>query len=155
MRTQAVVTLAVVIATMGCAVPVSRADGSAVDAKASPKAAAPSVPPRGSAERRAMLDTVRRELKTEAVFRVQHIATLNGWGYFEGVEASGDFESDFFVRALLRQTRGQWRVEASWVLSRDEGKAYDAFVARLQKSVAAERLDPAVLSPGMRDALKR
>jgi hypothetical protein len=98
---------------------------------------------------------VSHRARTEAKrkLRVQHIATLDGWSDFEGVEGNGHFESDFFARVLLRRSEGTCHVESSWVLALDSDAAHTGFVRKLKAHVRDGGLDPRVLSPGIRETV--
>ena len=73
-------------------------------------------PPKGSAERKAILDALRRELSrlhgTEAVFVVRRLKVQRGWAWVEALPQSADGANRYEgLSALLSKRGGRWRVE--------------------------------------------
>lgn len=85
----------------------------------------------GSAERKALLDTLRssvqQEIKTMVVFKVDHVKVQDGWAFMRGVpqQPSGkpvNYEGtsyqtaieqglfDDWICALLQKQQGKWKV---------------------------------------------
>jgi hypothetical protein len=91
----------------------------------------PHTPPPGSAERKAILDTLRapveKELDQKVVFKIDHFAVLGEWAFVRGVpqrpdgtavdysrsryqEAIDEGVFDDWFCALLRKRGGEWNV---------------------------------------------
>lgn len=72
-------------------------------------------PPKGSAERKSILDTLRREVKRlhriEPVFVVHHLKVQRGWAWIETSPQSSEGASRYEgISALLHKSGGRWRV---------------------------------------------
>lgn len=93
--------------------------------------AGPYTPERGSQERKAILDALRvpveKQLKQSVIFKVDHFKVQSGWAFILGrpqkpdgsqIEYSGTVYQDAVdagafddgIVALLRNTKGKWRV---------------------------------------------
>ena len=91
----------------------------------------PYTPKRGDPERQALLDALRapveKKLKRPVVFKVDHLKVQDGWAFLRGVpklpggrkmDYSGtvyeqlqkDGVFDDWICALLKKSRGEWRV---------------------------------------------
>ena len=99
-------------------------------------------PKAGSAERKALLDAVRKRLRMESQFKVGHLMTDGRWAFFRGGEVvptgEGELqETDLSVAALLeRRTvagRAAWAVVEIWTLPTDEKQSYSSFVGRVRQ----------------------
>ena len=72
-------------------------------------------PPKGSAERKAILDALRAEMKrlhqADFIFTVNYIKVQQGWGWIEVAPKSADGNSNFEnVSALMRKHGKRWDV---------------------------------------------
>jgi hypothetical protein len=112
------------------------------------------IPPAGSAARRSILEAIRGQLATTSKFRVNHIAATHEWSYVEAVEFADGFESDFYLRALLRRTAARWTVVGSWVLARDSPQELAKFVARVGLATRREGCPSAILPQSMQDEIR-
>ena len=98
-------------------------------AKIAPKSA-PTTPKPGSAERKAIMDALRKPVqkatKFPVIFRVGHLKVLNGWAFFSGnaLRADGKAIGDDFLwgetSALLRKQGKSWTV-LHWGFATDTG----------------------------------
>ena len=73
----------------------------------------PYTPPAGSAERKAILDAVRKEVKSwsglDVVFVVRYLKVYNGWAWVATLPQSRDGLNHYEdVSGLLHKTKGQW-----------------------------------------------
>jgi hypothetical protein len=78
-------------------------------------AIAASTPPKGSAERRAILAALRHELKTwtklDVIFEVKYLKVKNGWAWVTAFPQSPDGKNKYEpVEALLQKKAGDWQV---------------------------------------------
>lgn len=72
-------------------------------------------PPPGSAERKAILDALRSELKAlhqlEVIFVVTHLKVLHNWAFTHAFPQSADGASKYEdVSALMQNQGGEWKV---------------------------------------------
>ena len=75
----------------------------------------PYTPPAGSAERKAILDAVRSEVKSwsglDVVFVVWYLKVYNGWAWIATLPQSRDGLSHYEdVSGLLQRTKGEWKL---------------------------------------------
>lgn len=103
-------------------------------AHAAPKAKTSSktatTPKSGSAERKAIMDALRKSVQKETtfpvIFRVGHLKTQNGWAFFSGSALHADgkpIETEFLwgeAAALLRKKGKKWTV-LHWGFATDTG----------------------------------
>ena len=99
-------------------------------AKPARKTAPPTTPKSGSAERKAIMDALRKpvqkETKFPVIFRVGHLKVQNGWAFFSGnaLHADGKAIGDDFLwgemAALLRKQGKNWTV-LHWGFATDTG----------------------------------
>jgi hypothetical protein len=94
-------------------------------------AAAPHVPDKGSAERKAIVDALRapveKQLKRPVIFKIEHLKAQNNWAFLIGRPQNSDGSAIDYTRtvhrdavdagafddgivALLRKTNGKWKV---------------------------------------------
>lgn len=110
------------------------------------------MPAAGTPVRKAVLDAVRRHLRTSAVFKVPHLAVSGPTAFLRAGEVVPDGdnlqETDLFVEVLLeRRANGDWRVVHLWNLETEGEKApHDAFLARVLR-VLRERALPMTMLP--------
>ena len=118
--------------------------------------AAPSVTPsRGSAERTAILDAVRRATGVRSRFEVDHLKVSGRWAYVrcgEVVIAEGALEeTDLSVAALLERAtvkgRSGWRVVELWTLPSETERPWKAYASRVRERQRVGRI-PADLFDG-------
>ncbi len=154
-------TAAALAARFACAAMLHALFVSAPAAAAGAQAAKPGArvtvvePGTGSAERTAMLDAVRRAVRTESRFRVHHLRSTGRWAVFHGtevVELDGDElqETDLDVAAMLERrgtgARARWEVVELWTLPTEEEQPRARFVERVR--ARRQRLQlPAALFP--------
>jgi hypothetical protein len=119
-----------------------------------PPTLAVAAPPVGSPERAAILDALRRRLRTTGRFRVHHLRTAGRWAFVratEVVELDGaeEQETDLSVAALLEHpagsTTGWWRVADVWTLPDEGERPLADFARRVRRRAQAEGLPPALL----------
>lgn len=72
-------------------------------------------PPKGSSERKAILDTLREEIRRlhriDALFVVHYLKVQRGWAWIETSPHSADGASYYEgVSALLHKRGGRWRI---------------------------------------------
>jgi hypothetical protein len=112
-------------------------------------------PAAGSPLRTAIVDALRRRLKTGSRFRVDHLRTAGRWAFVratEVVELDGgeEQETDLSVTALLEHptgsTTGWWRIAELWTLPQESERPLAEFARRVRQRVRAEGL-PAALLP--------
>ena len=100
-------------------------------------------PPAGSPERQAILDAVRREVKTRARFRVHGLLVWGTLAYvrcgeivpLEGGELQ---ETDLDIAALVERgtsANAPWTVREIWTLPTHEERPWDSFRARVAERV--------------------
>ena len=118
--------------------------------------AAVTMPAAGTPVRKAVLDALRRHLKTRAVFKVGHLAVSGSHAFFRGGEVVPDGdnlqETDLFVEALLERSRtGRWRVVHLWNLADEsETSLHQAFLANLRRAMREKALPAALLPDDLR-----
>ena len=112
--------LAVIIVPVSLAQ--SRNESSARMTQSTKATAAAYTPPKGSPERKAIMDALRAQLKRasstgapgsglEVIFTVKHLKVSDGWAYTEAVPQSADgLVSLEAVSALLRKSESGWEV---------------------------------------------
>ena len=115
-----------------------------------------STPGPGSPARSAILSALRRQLKTSARFRVDHLRVAGSWAFVRATEVvtldGGELqETDFTVAALLQlpaaaATASSWRVVDYWTLPGEQERPLAEFTRRVRATQSAERL-PAALFP--------
>jgi hypothetical protein len=143
--------LLLVVALAALAPPMSAA------AQAPPSSTvAATTPGAGSPQRTAILDALRRQLKSTSRFKVDHVRVAGRWAFVRATEVvplDGDElqETDLSVAALLERpagsTTGTWRVSDYWTLPGESERPLTAFRRRVRERMRAERL-PAELIPG-------
>lgn len=124
---------------------------SAVD---TPAALPVTTPAAGSPQRTAILDALRRRLKTGSRFRVDHLRTAGRWAFVRATEVveldrGEEQETDLSVAALLEQptgsTTGWWRIAELWTLPQERERPLREFARRVRQRVRAEGLPAAFL----------
>ncbi|HVG38284.1 MAG TPA: hypothetical protein VM870_03285 [Pyrinomonadaceae bacterium] len=111
-------------------------------------------PEKGSPERKAILDAVRRKLKTSTQFEVDHLKVSGRWAFFRGnavVFTDGEKVETDSVQALLERREeaagvGRWAVVEIWNLEQS-GTAEMAqnFARRVRKRAADEGVPKEIL----------
>lgn len=76
----------------------------------------PYTPPRGSLERKAILDALRDQIQTvpksEILFVVNYLSVKDGWTWIETFPQSPDGKSKYEpINALLQKEKGNWIVK--------------------------------------------
>jgi hypothetical protein len=111
-------------------------------------------PPRGSALRTALIDAVRRQVKTSSRFRVDHVGVAGRWAFLRATEVVSlergeQQETDLTVAALLELPAGAaaWRVVDYWTLPTEGVRPLAGFKRRVLERLRVERL-PSTLLPG-------
>jgi hypothetical protein len=111
-------------------------------------------PGAGSATRTAVLDAVRRHVRTSARFKVSHVRTTDRWAFVRCVEVVDDGESlqetDLDIAALLERrgagSAARWVVVELWSLTSNEERPYTPFARRVRDRARELRI-PAALFP--------
>lgn len=109
--------------------------------------------------RKAVLDAVRRHLKTTARFKVAHFTLSGAYAFLRAGEVVPDGdelqETDLFVETLLeRRSNGRWRVLLLWNLMDEGEKApHDAFLERVRRVMRERALPPTMLPEDLRPTL--
>ena len=117
--------------------------------------AASLTPAKGSAERTAILDAVRRATGVRSRFEVDHMKVNGRWAYVrcgEVVIADRELEeTDLSVAALLERAtvKGQpgWRVLEVWTLPSETERPWKAYASRVRERQRLGRI-PADLFDG-------
>lgn len=91
------------VCVLQCFSPVAQAQETAV------------TPSAGSVERKAILDTLRGEIRRlhriDAIFVVKYLKVLNGWAWIETSPKSADGANQYEeVSALLRKSGAKWKI---------------------------------------------
>jgi hypothetical protein len=111
-------------------------------------------PAAGSRDRAAILDAVRRQVKSTSRFKVDHIRVAGRLAFVRATEVvplDGDElqETDLSIAALLEQsadsTTGGWRVTDYWSLPDENERPLAGFTRRVRERVRAERLPASFL----------
>ena len=113
-------------------------------------------PAAGTAARTAVLDAVRRHLRSSARFKVGHIRMTDRWAFVRCVEVVDDGgalqETDLDVAALLeRRTTGRattWVVADIWTLSTDGERPYTPFARRVRARASSDRIPSGLFPQG-------
>jgi hypothetical protein len=94
------------------ALPEKQTDSNAAEGK---PISGPYTPPAGSVERKAILDAVRKEVKSwsglDVVFVVRYLKVYSGWAWIATLPQSRDGLSHYEdVSGLLQRTKGEWKL---------------------------------------------
>ncbi|MBC7895483.1 MAG: hypothetical protein H7066_08720 [Cytophagaceae bacterium] len=114
------------------------------------------MPAAGTPVRRAVLDAVRRHLRSSATFKVAHFAVSGRYAFLRAGEVVQDDENlqetDLFVETFLeRRSDGRWRVVHLWNLVDEGEKAlHDAFLERVQRAMRTQALPMTMLPEDLR-----
>jgi hypothetical protein len=106
------------------------------------------IPQRGSPERKAILDAVRKKLNIKSQFEVHHIKVNQRWAYFRGGEVffiEGEKqETDLSVAVLLERKekagKPSWTVAEIWTLPTNDDQSFQTFVERVRQRQKAESI---------------
>ena len=112
------------------------------------------VPGAGSPTRTAVLDAVRRHVRTSSRFKVRHVRATDRWAFVRCVEVIDDGETlqetDLDIAALLERrgagSAARWVVVELWSLMSNEERPYTPFARRVRER-AREMRSPAALFP--------
>ena len=119
-------------------------------------AVAATTPGPGSSQRTALLDALRRQLKSTSRFKVDHVRVAGRWAFVRATEVvplDGNElqETDLSIAALLEQPAGSpaggWRVADYWTLPGESERPLAAFTRRVRERVRVEGL-PTGFLPG-------
>lgn len=120
------------------------AAAAAENAAASSQASGAYTPPAGSAERRALMDALRADMRRthnmELTFVVTHLKVHRGWAFVAANPRRGEDELEPFS-ALMRLQGGRWRVASYLYLEPDELEDPDAALRRLRSRFPAAPAD--------------
>ena len=133
--------------------PIAAPSASAAAASPPPEQQSVSTPGPGSPERTAILDALRKRLKTTSRFKIDHIRIASSWAFVRATEVveleKGELqETDFTVSALLElpkgSTTGWWRIADMWTLPGEREQPLAEFTRRVRSRQRAERLPNAL-----------
>ena len=114
------------------------------------------MPAAGTPVRKAVLDAVRRHLRSTATFKVAHLAVSGSYAFLRAGEVVPDGdnlqETDLFVETFLeRGTDGRWRVTYLWnLVDQGEKSIHDAFLTRVHRAMREHALPMTMLPEDLR-----